>query len=503
MKLRIGFGPAGACAVILAQVTGCSAEVGRLAESTSTASSALTGAVCLAFGADTDCGTIITVSNTGISITSTGQGPYDSIEDTLVGVVNNSMQPIRLLTLKSSATIFGFDGDGIDTYGAPGNAQDDTGYGGPNTYFSGISGDRTSGTANFVVPIPANGGTTYFSLEDAVSNAISCQDVVNGAVSAAAAVGTQISATFTPNLGLALGQAAVDCGFTNFDWQQTITSWPAPSPLFQRGNATALVSPPPFLDPPPGGYTYQAAPDNSYPFYYDAQSGELASHETATMLSFLDAPADPCLPGASGALCAGKTAPAGSFLGFVTHLAGVNSDGTATDLGIGFSWKSTFNGTSGGTVATKNDLPVDPGSGTGGITITSTQTTTNYQYNGITVTGINGAPLTSPPTITALTATPAILWPPNNKMVAVALNVTASDGTATRPTCAITSVVSNEPDAGTVDWALTGPLALTLRAERLGSGTGRLYTITVTCSDASPFTATQDVTVTVPHDQSP
>lgn len=69
--------------------------------------------VCPAVGADTDCGIIITITNTGSSVSFTGQGPYDTIEDTLVGVVNNSNYSIHSIGLRSALPIFAFDGDGI------------------------------------------------------------------------------------------------------------------------------------------------------------------------------------------------------------------------------------------------------------------------------------------------------------------------------------------------------------------------------------------------------
>jgi len=50
------------------------------------------------------------------------------------------------------------------------------------------------------------------------------------------------------------------------------------------------------------------------------------------------------------------------------------------------------------------------------------------------------------------------------------------------------------------DWQITGDLAVNLRAERSGKGTGRIYTITVECNDTSGNTATKTVTVSVPHD---
>jgi len=205
-------------------------------------------------------------------------------------------------------------------------------------------------------------------------------------------------------------QAASVCGFANFDWQQKINFLPAPSPFFQVGNPTPLTAPPAFNDPPPRGYTYEPNGDNSFPFYYDPNNGELLGQETANTLFFSDAPADPCLPGPLGIpsfawlfnsqirhLCNNSTAPRGSYLAFTTHLAGVNFDGSATDLGIGFSWKDNFNGTSGGIATTKNSVPVDPGSGTGGVTILSINQTTTL--SGVSVTGVNGVASGSAPAL--------------------------------------------------------------------------------------------------------
>jgi hypothetical protein len=40
-----------------------------------------------------------------------------------------------------------------------------------------------------------------------------------------------------------------------------------------------------------------------------------------------------------------------------------------------------------------------------------------------------------------------------------------------------------------------------MRADRDADGTGRIYTIAVTCTNSSQLTATETVTVSVPHDQ--
>jgi parallel beta-helix repeat protein len=109
-------------------------------------------------------------------------------------------------------------------------------------------------------------------------------------------------------------------------------------------------------------------------------------------------------------------------------------------------------------------------------------------------------PVVRPPAITGLTATPNSLWPPNRKLIDVTLDVTVTDDNDPSPACEITGVTSNEPlDAS--DWSQSGPLALSLRADRNGLGVGRTYAIEVTCTSASGLGASGSVTVVVPHDR--
>ena len=92
-------------------------------------------------------------------------------------------------------------------------------------------------------------------------------------------------------------------------------------------------------------------------------------------------------------------------------------------------------------------------------------------------------------------------------MVPVTVTVSASDNCTAAPGCRIISVSSNEPidglgDGDTVpDWEITGNLAVRLRAERAGTGSGRVYTITVECIDAVGNHATMPTPVTVPHNR--
>jgi len=112
----------------------------------------------------------------------------------------------------------------------------------------------------------------------------------------------------------------------------------------------------------------------------------------------------------------------------------------------------------------------------------------------------------TPPTIVSVSVTPEVLWPPNHKMKTVTVSAVVTDDTDLAPTWTILSVASNEPvtgpgDVTSPDWVITSPTTVQLRAERLGTGTGRIYTITIQASDISGNTATATVNVTVPHDK--
>jgi hypothetical protein len=122
---------------------------------------------CPAVGADTSCGVLIQVSDSGASVFSDpSQGPYDGVDDTLSGVVNASSKSVRSIALSSDTDLFGFDGDGLCTFSfaqSAGCPYGPTGYEGPNTSFSGITPDESGGVVNFPTPL-APGATAYFTL---------------------------------------------------------------------------------------------------------------------------------------------------------------------------------------------------------------------------------------------------------------------------------------------------------------------------------------------------
>ena len=114
---------------------------------------------------------------------------------------------------------------------------------------------------------------------------------------------------------------------------------------------------------------------------------------------------------------------------------------------------------------------------------------------------------TIPPEIT-ISASPDMLWPPNHKMVPIAVTVTVVDDYDPAPAVGLASITMNEGEEATVgdgntkdDIQIDGSGNISLRAERSGTGSGRVYTITYTATDASGNTASASATVTVPHDR--
>ncbi len=127
--------------------------------------------------------------------------------------------------------------------------------------------------------------------------------------------------------------------------------------------------------------------------------------------------------------------------------------------------------------------------------------------NDITVEIIDtGAPTLSP------VPDKTILWPPNHEMIDITIIANASDNSGGPLTLAAT-VSSNEPEDGlgdgdmSPDWTEPvideggGIITFQLRSERSGSGSGRIYTITIKATDESGNTSEAQVEIIVPHDK--
>ena len=96
------------------------------------------------------------------------------------------------------------------------------------------------------------------------------------------------------------------------------------------------------------------------------------------------------------------------------------------------------------------------------------------------------------------------LWPPNNKMQQVAV-VSATDAVSSIASLDVTATSSEAQGQGAADVEVVpdgaGGYAVFLRAQRLGSGSGRLYTVTATARDLADNVSTATATCVVVHDQ--
>lgn len=106
---------------------------------------------------------------------------------------------------------------------------------------------------------------------------------------------------------------------------------------------------------------------------------------------------------------------------------------------------------------------------------------------------------------------PNELWPPNHKMVNINASIQRADVCDPNPQVSLVGITSNEPDNGQGDGDEpndiqqatpgTDDRQFLLRAERQGSGSGRVYTVRYRVTDAAGNTATASGTVRVPHDK--
>jgi len=108
----------------------------------------------------------------------------------------------------------------------------------------------------------------------------------------------------------------------------------------------------------------------------------------------------------------------------------------------------------------------------------------------------------SVPVIAGLPGASCNLWPANHKMVTVA-TVSASDGGSGLAAFEVTATSSEaaDPSAIAIAGAGIGPRTVALRAERLGTGTDRVYTITASAVDNAGNATSAVASCTVPHNQ--
>ena len=107
---------------------------------------------------------------------------------------------------------------------------------------------------------------------------------------------------------------------------------------------------------------------------------------------------------------------------------------------------------------------------------------------------------TSAPTIVGMTPSVSTLAP-TGQMVPVTIAAVVRDVVDLAPVCSVTRVTSNVKDVdhnGVPDWAMTGPLTVSLEAATK-KHRDRTYTITVRCTDASGNASFDKAAVVVSH----
>lgn len=110
-----------------------------------------------------------------------------------------------------------------------------------------------------------------------------------------------------------------------------------------------------------------------------------------------------------------------------------------------------------------------------------------------------------PPDCTSATASPGSLWPPNHKLREVRVGG-ATDPDGDDVTVTITGVTQDEPEGRPGDGATApdvvdgaSPNEVRLRAERAGSGDGRVYSVAFSASDGKGGSCTGTARVGVPR----
>lgn len=183
-----------------------------------------------------------------------------------------------------------------------------------------------------------------------------------------------------------------------------------------------------------------------------------------------------------------------------------STPGTNDDI-VRFEWFKEFGSPSQVFLGTGVQLQVTFPIGTHGVTLRVTDQAGETDTDQVVITVLD----TTPPNLT-LAVSPAVLWPPNHRMVAAEVAWQVADLCDPSAAARLMTATSSEPDdmVGDGDGRTTGDIAgadigtpdgeVLLRAERSGTGSGRVYELTYSAVDASGNSASAVTTVTVPHD---
>ena len=173
-----------------------------------------------------------------------------------------------------------------------------------------------------------------------------------------------------------------------------------------------------------------------------------------------------------------------------------------------YLWTGTFSEESIGGVSPSVEF-----SGTGNFKVSLA---VSDEFDGVSTCNSQVSVIDTIPPVIEITASPDVLWPPNHKLVKITPTVRVTDSCDEAPQITLKTITMDEGDeTNTYDPAYDDTLGdghtladiqvdaegnIFLRAERSGTGDGRVYTLTYEASDASGNSTTATATVTVPHD---
>jgi hypothetical protein len=373
--------------------------------------------------------------------------------------------------------------------------------------------DPSNPNASFVAPeVPCEGGTVVMRLTvndgyvDAFAYVTITINNVNNNPNAVAGSPQNVNEAATVLLN-GSNSSDMDPGET-----QTLTFlWTAPSGITftDTGTQTTKAASPTFTAPNIGGGDPSKSVDLSFHLVVsDGCGGSGASDTTVHVANIPHSPT------------AMATAPATASEGGNTVTLDGSGSSDPDDDPLTYTWTApagiTFSDT--GTSTSNAQKPTFKTPWVSTNTPLTFQLTVNDPYVGIdgdvasvanvTVTVLN---INTPPILVNPTADPAVLWPPDHRLVSVhILGVIDPDQPPYNSTITINSITQDEPTNGLgdgdtpVDAIIThnpgSDDTLLLRAERSGKGDGRVYHVCFTAADPEG-SVSGCVDVVVPHDK--
>jgi len=183
----------------------------------------------------------------------------------------------------------------------------------------------------------------------------------------------------------------------------------------------------------------------------------------------------------------------------------LNGSGSSDPDGdpLTYVWKDAAGNVVGTSAIVQRTLP--SGTYTFTLTVTDTGGLSSSAATQITIQD------TTAPSL-SVSLSPNSLQPPNHKLIPIAATVSASDACSANVSVRLVSITSNEPDNGTGDGDQPndiqaidgGPVpfgtdvrSFLLRAERAGGGSGRIYTVIYSATDAAGNSSSASAVVVV------